>query len=294
MKFALGYRYLAMIVAIIGRKGGIGKTTMAVNLAAALAALGKRVLLVDLDAQASASRSLGIGRADLAPSIADSLIRTKSVASTLRPTAVPGVDLVTASTDLAGIDVSLATMGHKEGRLRTVLQPVAGSYDFVLLDCPPAQSLLTINALVAAERVLIPVVPQFLAVEGVQSLLAQIDRLRETAGARVQPLGLVLSLVDYRLKLTRELVDALRRQYGSLVFGIEVRVNVRLAEAPAFGKTIFEHDDHSPGAAVFRLLAEEFLLRVEHGPAAAAEAAESRAAAGPSIASVPPASGLVH
>jgi len=283
-----------MIVAIVGRKGGIGKTTLAVNLGAALAALGKRVLLVDLDAQASASRSLGVARADLAPSIADVLTRNVPAASALRHTAVTGLDLMTASTDLAGIDVILAGMGHKEGRLRALLTPLAASYDLVLLDCPPSQSLLTINALVAADRIVIPVVPQFLAVESVHSLLAQVERLRETADTRVQPLGLVLSLVDYRLKLTRELVDALRRQYGSLVFGIEVRTNVRLAEAPAYGKTIFEHDPKASGAEIFRLLAEEFLLRVEHGAAAAQAAAERRAAERPSIVVVPPASGLVH
>lgn len=284
-----------MIVAVVGRKGGIGKTTLAVNLGAALAALGRRVLLVDLDAQASASRSLGVARGELAPSIADVLGRNQPAAEALRSTSVGGLDLLTASTDLAGIDLTLSTFGNKEARLRAALVPVAARYDVVMMDCPPAQSLLTTNALVAADRVLVPVVPQFLAVEGVQSLLGQVERLRETAGARVQPLGIVLSMVDYRLKLTRELVDSLRRQYGSLVFGIEVRTNVRLAEAPGYGQTIFQHAPTAPGAKIFNLLAEEFLLRIEHGAAAAVAAHQARREQErPAILITPPASDLVH
>lgn len=282
-----------MIVALVGRKGGIGKTTVAVNLSAALAALGRKVLLIDLDSQASASRSLGVPRCELAPSVADVLGRGVPAGAALRGTSVPGLDLMTASADLASIDVSLNGMGNKEHRLRQALAPLATAYDFILLDCPPAQSLLTTNALVAADRTLTPVVPQFLAVEGVQNLLGATARVRETTGSRVQPLGLVLSMVDYRLKLTREIVDAIREQYGALVFGIEIRTNVRIAEAPAFGKTIFQHDSKATGAGLFGLLAEEFLLRagcpIERLPAQHAEPAVPAAPAVPlRVALAPP------
>ena len=267
-----------MIVAMIGRKGGIGKTTIAVNLAAALASLGRRVLLVDLDSQASASRSLGVPRAELAPSVADVLVRGVPAAAALRPTTVAGLDLMTASADVAGIDVTLNGMSNKDYRLRQALSPLAAMYDFIFLDCPPAQSLLTTNALVAADRIVCPVVPQFLALEGVQNLLGQTARVREATGSRVQALGLVLSMVDYRLKLTREIVDSLREEYGALVFGIEIRTNVRLAEAPAFGKTIFQHDAKATGAGLFELLAEEFLLRAGYSAERIAAPAPERAA----------------
>jgi chromosome partitioning protein len=251
-----------MIIAIAGRKGGIGKTTIAVNLGAALAARGLRVLLVDLDAQASASRSLGVPRAELAPSIADVLARNVPAGAALRATSVAALDLITASADVATLDVTLHSMSNKEHRLRLALAPLRDAYDFIFLDCAPAQSLLAVNSLVAADRVLAPVVPQFLALEGIQNLLGSTARIRESTGSRVQALGLLLSMVDYRLKLTREIVDSIREQYGALVLGIEIRSNVRLAEAPAYGKTIFQHDPKAPGAALFHLLAEEFLLRL--------------------------------
>jgi len=251
-----------VIVAIVGRKGGIGKTTISVNLSAALASRGLRILLVDLDAQASASRSLGVERAELAPSIADVLARGVPAGAALRSTTVAGLDLMTASADVASLDVALSTMSNKEHRLRLALAPLRESYDFIVLDCPPAQSLLTVNALVSADRMLAPVVPQFLAIEGVQNLLGSTARIRESTGSRVQALGLVLSMVDYRLKLTRQIVDGIREQYGALVLGIEIRTNVRLAEAPAFGKTIFQHDPKASGAGLFQLLADEFLLRI--------------------------------
>jgi chromosome partitioning protein len=250
-----------MITAILSRKGGVGKTTTAVNLGAALAALGRRTLLVDLDAQASASLSLGVARGDLAPSSADVLLSGLPARDAVRRTTVAGLDLITASVDLARIDADLGVLRRRERRLQASLEPIRDAYDVILLDCPSALSLVPTNALVAADNYIVPAVPQFLSTAGVKNLIAAADRLAWDAAHRIQPLGILLTMVDYRTRATRTNVDQIRAEYGSLVFAIEIRVNTRLAEAPGSGQTIFQYDPAASGANAYRLLAEEFLLR---------------------------------
>ncbi len=252
-----------MITAVLNRKGGVGKTTTAVNMAAALAASGSRVLLIDLDSQASTSLSLGVPRWALAPSTADVLLNETPAVDAVRATHVMGLHLMTASTDLSSMDRELSPLPNRETRLWRALRPIRDRYDYIFIDCPSVSSLAPLNALVAADFYIIPVVPHYLALEGVRNLCASADRVVGRLGSTPRLLGIVLTMVDYRTRSTRDNVHRLRNEFGNRVFAVEIRINTRLAEAPAVGKTIFEFDSGSTGANAYRLLAEEFQLRAE-------------------------------
>ena len=252
-----------MITAVISKKGGVAKTTTAVNLAAALAGIGKRVLLLDLDSQASASLSLGVPRSSLFPSLADVLMGSRPLTDTIRSTSSMGLDLVTAASDLQSFERDMGWNAERETRLKRVLAPVAPRYDFVLMDCPPNLSLLGLNALAAADNYLIPAVPHYLAIAGLESLIDAARRLAAGCGARPQLLGIVLTQVDYRTRAARDNVALIRERFGDAVFVVEIRTNIRLAEAPQRGETIFEFDPKSTGARAYRLLAAELLMRAK-------------------------------
>ncbi len=249
-----------MIVAVVNRKGGVGKTTTCVNLAAALAKRGKRVLIVDLDPNASAALSMGLNRWQFVPGAADLLLHGKSLAECTRASRVDGIDVVPATVDLSSVESELAGVARGEQRLAKTLRGIHG-YDFVMIDSPAGFGLLTRNALAAADGYLVPSVPHFLALEGLDQLFEAVDRLRDRCRSQTRLIGIVVTLADYRAKMTRQSIEALRRRYGRRVFAIEIRVNTSLAEAPAFGQTILDYAPRATGAQAYELLADEFLMR---------------------------------
>ena len=251
-----------MILALINNKGGVGKTTTSVNLAAALSASGQKVLLVDLDSQGAASLSCGVPRAELKPSIADVLLHSFPVKDALRQTGIKNVELLSGSGELAAADVTLAQSAGRETRLRDLLHELRPNYDSILIDCPPSMSLLSSNALLAADSYVVPVTPHYLALGGLASLLEAINQLCDRGQGEVaELLGFLLTMVDYRNKSTAALVESLREKWGEHVFKTEIRVNVRLSEAPAQGKSIFDYAPSSAGAKSYKALAKEVLSR---------------------------------
>lgn len=252
----------AVTVALTNNKGGVGKTTTAISLGAGLAAGKRRVLLVDLDAQGSAGLSLGLSRDALSPGTADAILDGKPIRKAIRSTTVAGLDILPGSMALASADIALAAVTGRELVLKKALVPVLADYDFIILDCPPSLGLLTVNALTAADFFVVPVTPDYLALEGLVNFLDAVEKIRTGIGRAAQPLGILLTLADYRLNVTAEISDLLRGYYGRLVFRAEVKGNVRLKEAPSFGKSIFDYDARSAGADAYLELTKEVLARI--------------------------------
>lgn len=246
-------------LAVVSNKGGVGKTTTAVNLAAGLAALGQRTLLVDLDAQASASLSLGLEREHLVPSTYD-LLRGHPFAAVVKPRS-ENLDLIAGSIDLTHVESDLINARNRDMQLSDRLQSVRAAYRWIVFDCPPGLGLMTRNALLASDTFVLPLVPQFLAVEGIDGFLAAAERLCYRFGRSSNPAGLLPTMVDRRTRLTVQALGELRARYRSLVFDAEVPANVRLAEAPQMGKTVFEWAPESRGALAYRVAAVELLAR---------------------------------
>lgn len=250
-------------IALVNNKGGVGKTTSAVNLAAGLASAGHRVLLVDLDAQGSASLSMGVSREKLRPGSAEAILERFPVKNAIRSSGVEGLDILPGSMALASADLVLADVKGRESILKNTLKPVLGDYAFAVLDCPPSLGLLTVNALTAADRFLVPVTPDYLALEGLVNLMEAVERIRTGIGKAADLLGILLTMADHRLNVTDEIGNMIRRHYGRDVFKTVIRSNVRLKEAPSFGKPIFTFDGSSTGAEAYRSLTKEVLHRLK-------------------------------
>jgi chromosome partitioning protein len=268
-----------MILALINNKGGVAKTTTALNLAAALAEQEQRTLLIDLDSQGAASLSLGLRRHELKPSAADIFLNNVPLRDVARQTAVQHLDLVSGSNELAGVDVALATRDDRELQLARALDSVRHDYANVIIDCPPSLSLLSVNALMASEAYVIPVSPHYLTMGGLASIVEEVNRLCEqNKGPVAELLGVVLTMVEYRSRTTAPLVNSLRRHWQEMVFETEIRNSVKLSEAPAVGKTIFDYAPNSSAARLYRELAQEISERYEEWKRPTGEVQEVQAA----------------
>lgn len=251
---------MKQIIAITNQKGGVGKTTTAVNVAAQLANPKCRVMLVDLDPQGNATSSLGIDKANLGATLCDVLLGTAQLSDIVQPTSNPQLFVLPSNPDLAEAEVQLVGAGQREQRLAQLLAHVDA--DVVIIDCPPALGLLTINGLVAADWVCIPVQSEFFALEGLGQLLQTIQLVRERLNPKLQILGVVLTMFNKRMVLSEQVQAEVVQHFGDRLFKTVIPRNVRLAEAPSFGRTIFEHDKWSKGARAYKHLAEEIAQKL--------------------------------
>jgi chromosome partitioning protein len=251
------------IVAVANQKGGVGKTTTAVNLAAWFAESGVDVLLLDLDPQGNLTSSLGVDRGALKYSTYELLVGEVSVPEATLPEVRPGLDLIAARRELAGAEVELAPLDQKEFHLRRALQGQVGAYDVILIDCPPSLGLLTINALSAADEVIIPIQCEYLALEGLMQLINSMDLIKRRINPALDVLGVVMTMYDARTRLSADVVENVRRHFPRHIFEAIIPRSVRLAEAPSYGQTIVEYAPNSSGAEAYRALAREVAGRLE-------------------------------
>lgn len=253
------------ILAVANQKGGVGKTTTSVNLAAGLAALGKRILLIDLDPQGNATSALG-AEIESPPTLYGPLTGASGISSCISPTRMENLSLVAANLDLAGLEIELARMENHLQPIRLALEPLraGGTFDFAILDCPPSLGILMTNALVAADQILVPVQCEYYALEGLGKLMFVMGQIRDSgANPGLTLSGLLMTMFDRRTNLSDAVVKDVRDHFQEVLYDTVIPRTVRLSEAPSFGRTIYEHDPHGTGAKAYRALAREFLARQE-------------------------------
>jgi chromosome partitioning protein len=256
---------MAKIVAIANQTGGVGKTTTAVNLAAGVALLGKRVLLVDMDPQGNATSGLGIDPRSLQTTVYNCLVNYVKFQDAVHVTEVNGLSLLPANADLSGAEIELVNVEEREKLLRNFLRDVDQLFDVIFLDCPPTLGILTVNALVAARSILVPVQCEYYAMEGLSRLVGNIDRVRQSFNPELQLEGIVLTMFDARNTLARQVVDQVREHFKEVVYSTMIPRNVTLAEAPSYGRPAMLYNVASAGAQAYLSLAKEFVSHGEKG-----------------------------
>jgi chromosome partitioning protein len=264
---------MGRVIAVANQKGGVGKTTTAINLAAALALEGRSTLLVDLDPQGSATTGIGARARQIDGTIYDALSGDRPAADVVHPTAIDNLHVIPATRDLVGAEIELVSMPQREERLHHTLAPLRTGYDYVVIDCPPSLSLLTVNGLRTADTVLIPLQCEYYALEGLSALLDTIGRVRDTLNPALALEGLVLTMYDGRNSLARQVQEEVRAHFGTQVFRTVIPRNVRISESPSHAMPVLLYDPASRGAVAYRSLAREVMVAV----AASAEPIERKA-----------------
>ncbi len=257
------------VIAVANQKGGVGKTTTAVNLAACLASVGKNILLFDLDPQANATSGVGVEKVEGA-SAYQVLLGEGSLLDKIKPTVFDHLSVIPSEVDLCAADLELARLDNHLHRLALVLQPIrdSGRYDVIFIDCPPSLGILSLNAFAACDGILIPLQCEYYALEGISMMNRILDQLRAAGvNPKLEIFGVVMTMFDGRTKLSNEVVSEVRRLLGAKVFETEIPRTTRLAEAPSHGKPIIHYDPYSTGSAAYQLLAQEFIVRLETGAA---------------------------
>ena len=253
---------MGKIIAICNQKGGTGKTTTAINLASSLALSGKRILLVDVDPQGNTTSGLGIDKNSLKSSIYHGLLNHVPVSEIILKTQVSNLELVPSNIDLSGAEIELVSLDNREKQLRNALEPIRSLYDFILIDSPPSLGLLTLNSLVACDSIIIPIQCEFYALEGVTQLVKTIKLIKERLNPNLEVEGVLLTMADFRTNLTSEVINEIRVFFKERVYQTVIPRNIRLSEAPSFGKPVILYDKHSIGAKRYEELAQE-VLRLE-------------------------------
>ena len=252
---------MSKIISLANQKGGVGKTTTSINLAAALATLDKRVLLIDADPQANTSSGLGVDIRSLDNTIYECLINGIDPHLAIVSTKTPNLSLIPSHIDLVGAEIEMLNIEHREMLLKNLLQPIRDEYDYILIDCSPSLGLITVNALTASDSVIIPVQCEFFALEGIAKLLNTIKIIKSKLNPSLRIEGFLLTMFDNRLRLSNQVYEEVKRHFGDLVFNTVIARNVRLSEAPSHGLSVLEYDPSSKGAQNYKALAKELINR---------------------------------